>query len=816
MVERWGGHKSNHHTARAVKPGGGQAKSKDTNTWERGWRICEFLTAGEFCDVHLVAGEPSERIPGAKILLAATGEGLAQRIRRLEEPSAMGVPAELALPGLSASAARAIVASSCGLPRPFSGLPAQDIAAATAILRGTAIDDKEPFDEDSLGIHGCWGVLTLIFGFCMVFFALTSYLPIRDFNLQVGGFFMDDVMIRRNNVVVDSTLDWKRLWRTDYWGLEMFDPKVWTHKSFRPLVVLTFRWNYLHHGFHSAGFHITNVAMHACASMQLAAFGLTALRLPIMWSALLGALFAVHPVHTESICYVVGRADLMCVQVIFLALQIYQPCAVPCNGVCSGWVRLVTAMCLIVVAGLCKETGFTFFGLLVGWEALCLTRSIRFREPRSQFWSRLLRVLILLVVGAAACYARVSYTSGTQIARMDPYSNPIAASKDGYARIFSYSLIHGMYFKLLVWPFFLCYDYSMDAVPLVHSLSDLRLLLPFAGYMGLLQAMCIVLHRLRKQRTRIDRLTTEGAAFGIGFFILSFLPMTNIFFPIGTLVAERLLYMPSVGFLILAVCLAYRESRKKIWLQIVCWFFFLGVFAVWWSLCYSRVAEWRTVDSITIADGLKQLRSTRTQFNLANVYMQAGRLDEALSAYKLSNSLDPEERDTMPLFHAGQILLYRGEYAEAERYLKKAVSGYFSPLTLNEEEVWHDYGLVLWHVGKHAEAIQNFNNALITNPAFPKGYNNLGCALVMVALSMQPRQEQTLLEGLQAIERAVTMQPSVPLYWRNAAVLLSLAGEQQQAGGAWERFRQLDPVGVAAIEATGSMPTDCTWEFYFR
>ncbi len=170
----------------------------------------------------------------------------------------------------------------------------------------------------------------------------------------------------------------------------------------------------------------------------------------------------------------------------------------------------------------------------------------------------------------------------------------------------------------------------------------------------------------------------------------------------------------------------------------------------------------------------------------------------------------------MPLYHAGQILMYRGQYTEAERYLHKAVSGYFSPLTLHEEEVWHDYGLALWHVGRGIEAVQNFQNAIITNPSFPKGYNNLGCALVMLAMSTTPPNEQVMREGLQALEQAVTMAPGVALYWRNAAVCLVLSGDRQAASGAWDRWRQLDPASVAAVEASGAMPQDCVWEFYFR
>lgn len=73
------------------------------------------------------------------------------------------------------------------------------------------------------------------------------------------------------------------------------------------------------------------------------------------------------------------------------------------------------------------------------WEVLELTRGTR---PR--LWLSWLRILLLLLLGAAACATRVWYTSGTQIARMDPYSNPIATAEDPKVRALSYALVHGM------------------------------------------------------------------------------------------------------------------------------------------------------------------------------------------------------------------------------------------------------------------------------------------------------------------------------------------------------------------------------------
>eukprot|EP00434_Breviolum_minutum_P042736 symbB.v1.2.038055.t1/scaffold5798.1/size23537/2 len=292
--------------------------------------------------------------------------------------------------------------------------------------------------------------------------------------------------------------------------------------------------------------------------------------------------------------------------------------------------------------------------------------------------------------------------------------------------------------------------------------------------------------------------------------------MTNILFPIGTLVAERLLYLPSMGFLLLFICFlgdAASEGNHGFPMrarQTVVWLAAISLLGFWWYLCHLRVDDWKSVEQITLVDGLKQLRSSRTQFNLANLYLQSQRMDEALVAYRRSIAADPQERDAQPLYHAGQILMYRGQYEEAEVYLHKAVTGYFSPLTLHEEEVWHDYGLVLWHVGRHMEAAHNFQNAIITNPTFPKGHNNLACALVMLGLSSQPMNTPLVQQGLQAAEQAITLAPHVPLYWRNAAVLLSLAGDQS-ALAAWERFRQYDPKTAAMEEANG-IPRDCTWE----
>ena len=102
--------------------------------------------------------------------------------------------------------------------------------------------------------------------------ACSAFSPAFKFNLLQGGLFMDDAMIARNEVVVGPTMDWARLLRTDYWGLDMFDGVSWTHKSFRPVTVLSFRFDYQTFSFDSTAFHRHNIVLHGLAGLLILKF----------------------------------------------------------------------------------------------------------------------------------------------------------------------------------------------------------------------------------------------------------------------------------------------------------------------------------------------------------------------------------------------------------------------------------------------------------------------------------------------------------------------------------------------------------------
>ncbi|KAA0190184.1 hypothetical protein HAZT_HAZT005264 [Hyalella azteca] len=113
-----------------------------------------------------------------------------------------------------------------------------------------------------------------------------------------------------------------QLFLNDFWGTPLTHSG--SHKSYRPLTVLSFRLNYLLGGFEPLTYHATNVLLHVLATFLFAT--LTKAIAPPqarVFGAAAPLLFAAHPVHTEAVAGVVGRADVGAAIFLLLALISY-------------------------------------------------------------------------------------------------------------------------------------------------------------------------------------------------------------------------------------------------------------------------------------------------------------------------------------------------------------------------------------------------------------------------------------------------------------------------------------------------------------
>lgn len=141
------------------------------------------------------------------------------------------------------------------------------------------------------------------------------------------------------------------LLRNDFWGTPLWD--TGSHGSWRPLSVLSFRLNFLVGGLSPVGYHLVNVLLHCLATGLVVLVGHALLPFQVGVLAA-GALFAVHPIHTEAVAGLVGRADVGACVCYLLAYLSYRR-----HMLSRQWGSLAVTIVLALAALLCKETAIT-------------------------------------------------------------------------------------------------------------------------------------------------------------------------------------------------------------------------------------------------------------------------------------------------------------------------------------------------------------------------------------------------------------------------------------------------------------------------
>ena len=143
------------------------------------------------------------------------------------------------------------------------------------------------------------------------------------------GFCLDDHLAIEDNSDVSSTLAGSAFWH-DFWGRDMNAEN--SHKSWRPLTIITFQLNYRFGGLQPWGYHAANTVLHGCVCAAVAQLAWTLSGGCASTSLVAGLSFAVHPVHVEAVTGVVGRADelgtLFSLLSFFAYFRLLQACCV--------------------------------------------------------------------------------------------------------------------------------------------------------------------------------------------------------------------------------------------------------------------------------------------------------------------------------------------------------------------------------------------------------------------------------------------------------------------------------------------------------
>ena len=269
-------------------------------------------------------------------------------------------------------------------------------------------------------------------------------------NTLRDGLIYDDRPVILVNEAVRQPLDWRTILLTSSWA-----PKGELTDSYRPLTVWTFALNHAVHGDRPLGYHLVNLLAHAGVSalvvLLAATFGLSGVT-----AGLAGALFAVHPIHTEAVASVVGRAELLAAGLGLLALLVQRRAAE------AGWPlgTSATAALLYASALLAKEQAIAFAALMPLADLVFTDRGSLRVFARRLASRRALVYLALVAITAGYLLLRAVALGQVVGAREIPsWMNPTASASPAL-RVLTALEVQALALKLLALPIGLSADYS--------------------------------------------------------------------------------------------------------------------------------------------------------------------------------------------------------------------------------------------------------------------------------------------------------------------------------------------------------------------
>ena len=356
-------------------------------------------------------------------------------------------------------------------------------------------------------------------------FGLLALLVAAAFSgVVANGFVFDDREIVQNNPALET------LSPGDHLGKSFWVREGLHYRYYRPLTSWTLALNNSLHGETASGYHLANLLVHfGCAALL---FLLLRRLSGSVLAFAAAALFAVHPVQTEAVVWVVGRADLLAAFFLLATLWLHG----------RSVLRTVAATATLGAALLSKEIALTFPAMLIAYElALAFGREGTLRERLKPSLRRLLFTapLYIAVIGAYLLL-RHQVVGGLLVAPDEElWKNPLLAAPL-LTRWLTAVNIAGRYLLLLVFPRTLSVDYYFNVVPLVRSAVSTAFLLPAAALAAVGAVAWISARRV------------PVVLFGLLAALGTYLPLSHLLFPAPVVMAERVLYLPMVG---LAACL---------------------------------------------------------------------------------------------------------------------------------------------------------------------------------------------------------------------------------------------------------------------
>jgi tetratricopeptide (TPR) repeat protein len=478
----------------------------------------------------------------------------------------------------------------------------------------------------------------------------------------------------------------------------------------------------------------------------------------------LAALWGVHPLLTESVTNIVGRADLLAAFGVLAGLLCYVKSATALGRRKLFW---VAAMLVAQAVGIfSKENAAVLPAIMLLYD---LTWS-----QRAAWRGRALAYAALVLPFAAFFYLRGTLPMHIPARFLE---NPLMSAGFWTARLTAVKVI-GKYLWLFVWPARLSADYSYNAVPLFSwhpaEWEDAKALIALAVCLGAaLLAVCW--YRTRKP-----------LFFFLAFFFVALAPTSNLAILIGSIMAERFVYLPSIG---LAGCvvaaiwaLGRPVSRPRLLAMRTAWIALGLLCLACGARTYARNFDWLDDRSLWTSAVDVCPESAQAHANLGVALVNSGGpLPEVIAEYEAALRIDPDLAEAHD--DLGNAL------SQLPGRLPDAIAQYKAALRIDPDYARAHYNLGTTLVrlpGRLPDAIAQYKAALRIDPDYARAHFNLGLAL---ANSGGP-----LPEAIAEYEAALRIDPDLAeAHFNLGNALLRLPGRMPDAIAQYESALRIRP-----------------------